>query len=190
MSLGRISDHDLVLLDAMIINNFAAAGAHRKLVDYLGESAATTTIVEAEVTHPKYVTDNRRHILQRIRTAGTMLDPTPEQVVRIDAISTPGIEGGRMRDRGEASLIVCALAHERGRVIVLDDAEGRKLVERNRIPVATGRRLLTEMVLFGAADDGDSWRMAERCFGERNKVSHERRLVEQLARLRRELGIR
>lgn len=187
MAIGRIVAYEIVLLDAMIINNFAEAGAHRPLVEYLGSSIATTTIVAAEVSDEAYVNEPRRHILGAIEASGVMIEPTRPELRRIDAMATPAVEGGRVRDRGEASLVVCAGAIDDSKVIVLDDREGIALVEANRIDVATGRRLLAEMILVGVADAGHSWRMASRCFGVRDRRKHDAQLERSLGRLRQEL---
>jgi hypothetical protein len=140
VTIGRIADFDIVLLDAMIINNFAEAGAHRPLVEYLGAKLATTTVVAEESSDDRHVTEPRRFILRAIETGGHLIAPTLAEGRRIELMATPAVPGGRIRDRGEASLVVCATAMAQSKVIVLDDRGGRGLAQSNRIAATTGRR--------------------------------------------------
>ena len=146
---------DRVLLDSSSFFLFAAAGQLIYLAGYLGKRACITLEVEAEL-----VRNAVRY--KDLRTLDRMHWPAEENPLALPparleelfdilrGIQEPGDH--KLKHAGEISTVLMA-QHLGGKLIVLEDLDGKQLAKKRHIPRISTAILAAEMVAMGYLTD-------------------------------------
>ncbi len=160
-----IRDEERVLLDAGPFFRFCDAGQLRPFAQYLGSRAAITSDVAAEIElrasspKPHLRTHPGLQNLHRLRfPGGSPIQLEGQQLAEVERIRSQwaGADEHPKAHRGEISTVIAAreLGHQ---IAVIDDVQGIKLAELNRLEVIKTTHLVAEMVVAGALSEADGW---------------------------------
>jgi hypothetical protein len=146
---------DRVLLDSSSFFGFAKAGQLIYLAGYLGKRAYITLEVQAELER-NAATYNDLRTLDRMHwppEENRLALPTAQLEELFDilrGIQEPGDH--KLKHAGEISTVLMA-QHLGGKLIVLEDLDGKKLARKRQVPRMSTAVLAAEMVATGHLTD-------------------------------------
>jgi predicted nucleic acid-binding protein len=142
-----IASYTNVLLDTSPIINFAAAGHHLALVDYVWNNGFITTFVRDELLRKAADHPRVSEFLEAWPEDG-ILDASPDEAIEIDKmLRVRSVHAHPLEDAGEiSSVVIAASFDEPHSSVVIDDNWGRRLAEQWNVPCGITPELVIEMV--------------------------------------------
>ncbi|MFN8152165.1 MAG: hypothetical protein U0R24_13710 [Solirubrobacterales bacterium] len=154
-------DADFVLLDASPFWRCAEAGQLLYLARYLDKKAHITLEVDDELKHgaTRYPDLKTLDLMRWPPEKNKLSLPAPQQQELLDIIRTLQEDGDHpLKHAGEVSTVLMA-QELGGKLILLDDGDGKQLARRREVPRLSTAMLAAEMAVTEAVPEEEAFKL-------------------------------